>query len=123
MSATFSSSSPMSRRTTRARVKRGPKPLDPAVFRKAAQRIDEESSEFACNALVNVLGMSLGPLETFAERRDALPEVRFFTKALRPPELKHRRAWYSTVDFPYRKTARVLGLLLCAELIENGVKL
>lgn len=93
---------PSKRRTSRA-----PK-LDPKVFVKAAEYVAIEAEDFACCALDTVENSCEGP------------HCLYFEDALRPREGEHHYAWYGLIIEPSNRHARVIGLLLCAELVKDG---
>jgi len=105
---------------------------DPNIFIHAAEIIDDNVNQFACHAI----GLALGD----GEYGDDHDEVRFFVAAMKPrneieagdaafeavPNSNGSiRYWCQTTQFyghttPENQTARILGLLLCAELAEEG---
>lgn len=94
-------------------------PLDPAIFREAARLIAEERERYACCALDRVSvewGIPLVGSDS--------PACTWFTKVLMPPDACPWCPWYAgygpdDTDEGDRM-ARTLGLLLCAELLEEG---
>jgi hypothetical protein len=93
--------------------------LRPSVFTKAAQLIEEECEDFACLAIEEIAGTSA-------------PERQFFITTLKPRtdsnglSLSRSDPWYSScfnMQYYYdERTARILGLLLCAQLVKEGWK-
>ena len=83
----------------------------PAVFLEAARRIGEQENAFACCAIEDSADIS------------ALVELDYFRAILKPWGKDPDSAWYGEslldVEEPNR-TARILGLCLCAQLAKEG---
>ena len=105
---------------TKRRASRAPK-LDPKVFVKAAELIADSVESYACCAL-----------DTAEDSSDG-PHCIYFEDVLRPRHLTECRdgdplslntsayvAWYGPTWIDVNRHARVIGLLLCAELVKDG---
>ncbi len=101
----------------------------PSIFLEAARLIGEEQQPFACNALWTASGRTIAETaenpEWFRER-DVLPAVRYFTALLRPKTVIGDEAWYGNYSDYYpvycldNRSARIMGLTLCALLVKEG---
>lgn len=79
----------------------------PAVFVEAARLIGQWEETYACAALERISGYFC-------------PEKRYFIKILKPKGVAAHRPWYGDKYFcTANRTARIIGLLLCAQLAKE----
>ena len=74
------------------------------VFRKAAERIDSDLNSLACVAIANAKGKAFS---------SDIPQVKYFSDVM-------GQGCGGAFWWPLGSPARVLGLLLCAELAKEG---
>ena len=84
--------------------------INPKVFLNAARLVGTYQDEFACNAI-----------EKWSSIRSI--ELRYFADVLRPRGQDNVCVWYARNNEDSLseecRTARIIGLLLCAELVKD----
>jgi hypothetical protein len=105
----------------------------PSIFLEAARLIGQSPyEECACNMLWDASGKTDADIvSSWENERDVLPAVRYFTALLKPAQTRYY-AWYAQPVGPAvpcvlghgtdwkNNTARIMGLTLCALLVEEG---
>lgn len=97
-------------------------PLDAALFRRAARLIEKDVESYCCNALFIARYRSRHsiPEDGWWDVRDAMPEVKWFTRLYRPADPAPVICWYESYPtVPDTRCARIIGLCLAAELVED----